>query len=80
MCLVGWINREQQAVNEYLSEEICVLKEHVDPKGLRFTDDQRAPLARKTKKLKFGRLWVPQTSSQMSENLRVGDQSIAAVD
>ena len=56
ICLAGWINREQQAAIEYLREEIRVLKEHVGPKRLRFTDDQRRRLAAKAKKVKFGRL------------------------
>ena len=56
ICLAGWINREQQSAIEYLREEIRVLKEHVGPKRLRFTDEQRRRLAAKAKKVKFGRL------------------------
>ncbi len=56
ICLAGWLNREQQAVIEYLREEIRVLKEHVGPKRLRFTDEQRRRLARKAKRIQFGRL------------------------
>ena len=40
VCLAGWINREQQSAIEYLREEIRVLKEHVGPKRLRFTDEE----------------------------------------
>jgi len=43
-------------VIDYLREEIHVLKEHVGGKRLRFTEDQRARLARKAKKLKLGKL------------------------
>jgi putative transposase len=56
ICLAGWLNREQQVVIEFLLEEIRVLREHVGPKRLRFTDDQRSRLAAKAKKLRFGRL------------------------
>ena len=56
ICLAGWMNRNQQDVIEYLREEVRVLKEHLGPKRLRFTDNQRLRLARKAKKLKFGRL------------------------
>ena len=43
-------------VIEYLREEIRVLKGHVGPRRLRFTDEQRSRLAAKAKKLRFGRL------------------------
>ena len=46
LCLAGWINREQQAVIEYLLEEIRVLKE-IHGKRLRFSDAQRRRLAAK---------------------------------
>src|SRR5262245_48248221 len=38
ICLAGWMNRNQQHVIEYLVEEVRVLKEHLGPKRLRFTD------------------------------------------
>jgi len=38
------------------SGEIRVLREHVGPRRLRFTDEQRRRLAAKAKKLRFGRL------------------------
>jgi len=65
--LAGWLNREQQSVIEYLREEIRVLQEHVGPKRLQYTDEQRTRLATKAKKLRFGRpnefanLATPQT-------------------
>ena len=54
--LAGWMNRQQQHVIEYLQEEIIVLKEHHADRRIRFTDEQRARLARKAKRLQFGRL------------------------
>jgi len=56
VCLTGWMNRSQQLVIEYLREEVRVLREHVGAKRLRFTDEQRARLARKAKRIKFGTL------------------------
>jgi len=37
--LAGWMNRQQQAVIDYLQEEVRVLKEQQGIKRLRFTDD-----------------------------------------
>ena len=56
ICLAGWMNRNQQDVIEYLREEVRVLKDHLGPKRLRFTDDQRGRLARKAKKIRLGKL------------------------
>ena len=56
ICLAGWMNRNQQLVIEYLREEVRVLKEQLGPKRLRFTDEQRARLAHKAKKIQFGKL------------------------
>ncbi len=55
LCLAGWINREQQAVIEYLQEEVRVLKE-VHGKRPRLTDRQRKRLAAKAKKLRYSQL------------------------
>ena len=55
LCLAGWVNREQQAVIEYLLEEIKVLKE-IHGKKPRFTDAQRRRLAAKAKKIRYGNL------------------------
>jgi hypothetical protein len=55
LCLAGWVNREQQAVIEYLLEEIRVLKE-IHGKRPRFSDAQRRRLAAKAKKLRYGKL------------------------
>ena len=52
--LAGWLNRQQQAVIDYLIEENHVLKEQLEGQRLRFTDEQRIRLAVKAKVL--GRL------------------------
>jgi hypothetical protein len=55
--VAGWVNQRQQAVIEYLQEENRILLEQLGGKPKRFTDAQRARLARKAKVL--GRtLWV----------------------
>ena len=54
--LAAWMNREQQHVIDYLQEEIRILKEQQGPARPRFTDEQRARLARKAKRIRFGRL------------------------
>ncbi len=47
----GWLNRHQQAVIDYLIEENRVLKEQLEGRRLRFTDEQRIRLAVKGKVL-----------------------------
>ena len=37
----GWVNRQQQAVIEYLLEENRILRAAHAPRRLRLTDDQR---------------------------------------
>ena len=49
IALAGWVNREQQAIIEYLREENRVLLEQLGTKRLRFSDDQRRSLAAKAK-------------------------------
>ena len=51
IALAGWLNRQQQAVIDYLIEENRVLKEQLEGKRLRFTDEQRIRLAVKAKVL-----------------------------
>ena len=51
IALAGWLNRHQQAVIDYLIEENRVLKEQLEGKRLRFTDEQRMRLAVKAKGL-----------------------------
>ena len=47
--LAGWINREQQAVVEYLRTENQILKEIHGKKRILLNDDQRRRLAVKGK-------------------------------
>jgi hypothetical protein len=72
LCLAGWINREQQAVIEYLSEEIRVLKE-IHGKRPRFNDAQRRRLAVKVKKynLRGSRRVGLHQNSRRAQQLRV---------
>ena len=49
IALAGWINRDQLAVIDYLIEENRVLKDQLDGRQLRFTDEQRIRLALKAK-------------------------------
>ena len=52
-CLLfsGWVNRQQQAVIDYLLEENRVLRAAHGSRRLRLTDDQRRRLAVKGKRL-----------------------------
>ena len=52
----GWVNRQQQAVIDYLLEENRVLRAAHGPRRLRLTDDQRRRLAVKGKVLGRRRL------------------------
>ena len=51
VCLLfsGWVNRQQQAVIDYLLEENRILRAEHRPRRFRFTDDQRRRLAVKGK-------------------------------
>ena len=49
IALTGWLNRQQQAVIDYLIEENRVLKEQLEGQRLRFTDEQQIRLAVKAK-------------------------------
>ena len=51
IAVAGWLNRQQQVVIDYLIEENRVLKEQVEGRRLRFTDEQRMRLAVKAKGL-----------------------------
>jgi len=51
IAIPGWLNRQQQAVIDYLIEENRVLKDHLDGQRLRFTDEQRIQPAVKAKVL-----------------------------
>ena len=39
LMFAGWVNREQQAIIDYLKEENAVLLEQMGGRRLRFTDD-----------------------------------------
>ena len=52
----GWVNRQQQAVIDYLLEENRILRAAHGPRRLRLTDDQRRRLAVKGKVLGRRRL------------------------
>jgi len=47
LMVAGWVNRQQQAIIEYLQTENKVLLEQLGGKPKRFTDAQRMRLARK---------------------------------
>ena len=49
--VAGWINRHQQAVIDYLTEERQILIEQLGGKPKAFTNSQRIRLARKAKDL-----------------------------
>ena len=56
VALAGWINQQQEDVIDYLREEVRILKDLQGKRRLRFTDEQRRRLARKAKRIRFGRL------------------------
>src|SRR5882724_2488259 len=49
--IAGWANQQQQDSIEYLREENRVLREQLNGKRIRFTDEQRRRLAEKAKSL-----------------------------
>jgi len=49
LMVAGWVNRQQQAIIEYLQTENNILLEQLGGKPKRFTDAQRMRLARKAK-------------------------------
>ena len=66
VCFAGWMNPRQQAVIEYLQEEVRVLREQLG-KPPHFTDDQGRRLAVKGKSvgrkglLQFASIVTPDT-------------------
>ncbi len=56
LLFAGWVNREQVEVIDYLKEENRVLREQMQGRRLRFTDDQRRRLAERSKILGRRRL------------------------
>src|SRR5262245_43976969 len=51
LTFAGWVNRQQHLVLEYLVEENRVLKEQLNGRRLRLTDQQRRRLAAKGKRI-----------------------------
>jgi len=49
LLFAGWVNRQQEAVIDYLLEENRVLRAAHGPQRIRLTDDQRRRLATKGK-------------------------------
>ena len=49
MIIAGWVHRRQLIVIEFLQAENQLLKERLRGKGVRFSDAERALLARKAK-------------------------------
>src|SRR5688572_22101411 len=49
MAVSGWVHRHQLCVIEFLQAENRMLKERLRGKRIRFTDEERALLARKAK-------------------------------
>ena len=49
MIVAGWVHRQQLIVIEFLQAENRMLKQRLRGKRVRFTDDERALLARKAK-------------------------------
>src|SRR5262245_66624346 len=49
--IAGWMNQRQQQVIEYLVEENRVLREQIDNRRMRFTNNKRCRLAVKAKSL-----------------------------
>src|SRR6266542_1815336 len=56
LLFAGWVNRKQVEVIDYLKEENRVLREQMQGRRLRFTDDQRRRLAERGKILGRRRL------------------------
>ena len=45
ICLAGWLNQHERAINEYLRAENRISREQLGKKRLRLTDEQRRRLA-----------------------------------
>ncbi len=57
MILCGWVHRHQLIVIEFLQIENRLLKDRLRGKRIRFTDAERALLARKAKAVDARRCW-----------------------
>ena len=62
MIVSGWVHRQQLIVIEYLQAENRLLKERLRGKRIRFTDGERALLARKAKAVGWKALLKLETS------------------
>ena len=62
IALAGWLNRHQQAVIDYLIEENGVLKEQLEGKRLRFTDEQRIRLTEDFRFSALPKRWMSVTA------------------
>ena len=77
LIIVGWVNRHQQDVIEYLQEENRALCRQLGGKRLRFTDRQRRRLAVKAKKIGRRKLFQIETLMTPDTLLRWHRQLIA---
>ena len=72
LIIAGWVNRQQQEVIEYLEEENRALREQLDGKRLRITDQQRRRLAVKAKAVVGSPYRSASESSKKVERFRTG--------
>ena len=77
LMFVGWVNRSQQEVIEYLQAEIRVLREQVGKDRILFTDGQRRRLATKANVIGRRRLFALGTTVTPDTLLRWYRQLIA---
>jgi hypothetical protein len=79
LLFAGWVNRRQLAVIDYLKEENRVLREQLQGRRIRFTDEQRRRLAMRGRAL--GRKVLGDVTSLLTPDtiLRWYRQLIAAV-
>ncbi len=79
MIFSGWVHREQLIVIEYLQAENSTLRERLKGRRLRFTDAERALLARKAKAvgrkalLELGTIVSPGYAAAVAPSVRGGE-------
>jgi len=84
MIFAGWVNRQQLIVIEYLKGENGLLRERLKGRRLRFTDAERALLARKAQAvgrkvlLELGTIVTPDTLLRWHRQL-IAPSSISAI-
>ena len=82
MVVSGWVHRRQLIVIEFLQAENRLLKERLRGKRIRFTDAERALLARKAKAvgrkalLKLDTLVSPDCGAQKFKSVGFGDSEV----